>query len=286
MKDRTQTYMTVGVVAALAFSTMACGSLETALDTTEATGASTSASANDAMAASAASQLFGSSTSANLAASKVLLVKSTDSRSESYSTCDEALSDTAGPDAGTVKIGSYSAPGAYGSLNYLNQLEADGSCALEDGSANPATDQSSLVASFELVGTVDGSCTEDDGVTTIAMLPGSTGIWRNTQEYSPQIWGTFNFLINGTREITLDCTIFLGEGEEVLFADCTNDSGTVVAQDTSASCSIESGADSGADRAESQHSEEHDERHDDEDVAQGEEYPNPQKLEEYPNPQK
>lgn len=134
---------------------------------------------------------------------------------------------------------SYDA-GTYGSASYSMTVGADEFCQSPDGAENPGLgpDGRGRFVGFELTGGVPGNC--DEG-TSFTMSAGSSGIYRNTDEtddepsYHPQIFGTFNFDIDG-ESVTVDCTIFMAEDEEVLFADCSDETGVSVIQDTDVRC--------------------------------------------------
>lgn len=125
------------------------------------------------------------------------------------------------------------------------------------------------LAFFELTIDIDGSCTEfaDDGETiaatsTITMLDGSFGLWRNTDEitdengavttpsYEPEIYGHFFMAVDGSSVGELDCTIFLEESSSTDSAEddssgqitssvCTDENGIEIEQEiTNAVCEI------------------------------------------------
>lgn len=198
--------------------------------------ASPTASADDS-AGGAVAALFGPSQSASLARLKrVRTVKDTE-QGPGMTTCEEALSST--PTEGRqITIGAYGAAGKYGSDQAGVTVAASDFCALPETPTTLNTavgfDGNGLVATFVLEGDVNAGCSDS---TTIVMRAGSAGIWRNTTDYSPQVWGTFDFLVNG-EPLTLHCTFYLGSNETIQYADCSNESGTVVDQDSSASCQI------------------------------------------------
>lgn len=125
------------------------------------------------------------------------------------------------------------------------------------------------LAFFELTIDIDGSCTEfaDDGETiaatsTITMLDGSFGLWRNTDEitaengdvttpsYEPEIYGHFFMAVDGASVGELNCTIFLEESSstdseeddssgQITFSVCTDENGIEIEQEiTNAVCEI------------------------------------------------
>lgn len=191
---------------------------------TSGTNAATDTSNTDAAAAVVA-QLFSSGAGANLA-------KAASGEGQDLGdTCAFVAADLE-PSA-SVQVSGYRAVGAYGSANALLNVEADDFCTQPDGTSNSGEgpDGGGKLAAFELVGQVTGDCNG----TTVLMQSGSVGVWRNTDSYEPQIWGTFNFAVDG-ESLTLDCTLYLQGNGQVAYADCTDQNGTTVVQDSSAQC--------------------------------------------------
>lgn len=222
--------MTIAVPALVA-----CGS-------TNGTGASTDSSdATVDVAAAAAGSLF-SSGDAQLSISRGLLARFIEQASESEEgspndTCQPLIDNTdEGPEG--VDVAAYGVAGSYGSTAELVDLAEDDFCTLSDGTENEGDgpDGEGLFASFEIIDDVLFECT-DEGVSSIVMQPGSYGVWRNTAEHQPQIYGTFNYLIDGAEEISLSCTIFLGDDEEIVYANCSSAEGEVVVEESDTSCS-------------------------------------------------
>lgn len=221
-----------GLVAGMLL--VGCGSAGVGTDgSTDAT----STASNDA--AGAVALLFNAGVSGNLAKLKVA-----ESGSESQSdggngsTCEEALRGSDNSEH-PITVGAVGTPARYGSTETAVTIAEEDFCALSSSptALNTAAgfDGSGLVATFTIDGDISTSCTGD---TTIVMQAGSKGVWRNTSDYSPQVWGTFNFLVNG-EPLTLDCTLYLGADETIVFADCSDENGTVVSQDRSASCQVQ-----------------------------------------------
>lgn len=284
----TKTFLAGLAALAVALTATSCGG---ALDSasSDAEGGSTGASESSDLAAAAAGSLFSGS-GANASMSALTIPRATLARfveeaqeeqqgedqyepydeneqsDQSYDnrdcgeddpecTCAEVmgeLEDTGGPDG--ILMGAYGDEGYYGSFDAGVDLAADDFCAAPDGTENAglAFDGKGRFATFELGDEVGGTCVHSDGeVVTIAMLPGSTGVWRNTEEteddpaYAPEIYGSFTYLINGEDEITLNCTIFLDANEgpddtedTIVFADCSDENGTVVETDGGCSCEL------------------------------------------------
>ncbi len=142
--------------------------------------------------------------------------------------------DSNGPAA--VQDTLYGVAGTYGSAEDPLAITVDDFCELEDGTENSGLD---LVAAFELTDDIEGSCDNADGLEdTIVMQSGSSGVWKNTNDYSPQIFGHFNFLVNGEEELEINCTIYLAQDTEgtVEYATCTDADGELIVQDSSATC--------------------------------------------------
>lgn len=216
----------------------ACG----AADSGGTTIASDTPASGDA--AAAVAQLFGKSAS-SASLSKLKITKVEQGTPGTYDTCVEVLSGQINNEH-PINTPAYGAAATYGSQNsngqYALAVTADDFCTQADGTVNTGTgaDGKGLVAAFLLTGDVNGSCT---GGTTIVMQAGSLGVWRNRLDtdtgvsYQPEIWGNFHFLVDGVAT-QLDCTLKLGAGETIIFADCSDGSSAVVSQDTSASCQI------------------------------------------------
>lgn len=126
----------------------------------------------------------------------------------------------------------------YGSADNSITLNQNDYCQQPDGTDNTGTgpDGNGLFAAFELIGDVMGTCTNSD-VTTLTMKAESEGIFRETQAFSPQIYGSFIFEVDG-ETVEVDCTIFLVEDGSVNSADCSDENGDTVLQDTDSSCSF------------------------------------------------
>lgn len=160
---------------------------------------------------------------------------------EAY-TCASVVEETSGPEG--VAIAAYDDAGVYGSEDASVTLAAEDFCELADGTANTGDGPDGIgrFAAFEIQEDVTFDCT-DEGVSSIVMQAGSAGVFRNTLEtadapaYMPQIFGTFNYLIDGTTEISLDCTIYLDEDETIVFADCSDENGDAIVQETDTTCS-------------------------------------------------
>jgi hypothetical protein len=174
-------------------------------------------------------------------------------------TCEEVASGSAGSPTNIEQVG-YVVPGEYGSPSereYLLVVSEGDSCTDSGSTANAGKGPDNLgrVAGFTIKSDVVGKCTRtasaastgtlDATVTkateelTITMKQGSTGVWRNTTAalttvaYEPQIWGTFTMETSeGILEVR--CTIFMGSGEEIHFADCADTAtGETISQVTS-----------------------------------------------------
>jgi hypothetical protein len=225
----------------------ACGGATSTTSTS--TGSATTSSDTTGSAGAAAGALFGGSSSSSLSISTATLQRyanaALDENSEvepSNTTCDFVESD----ENENIAMDTYGDEGIYGSEDYSVDVTADDFCTQPDGTDNEGDD---LFATFEIEEAVTGTCTGDDGDFTVAMEAGSAGVWRNTDEYYPEIYGNFIYLITDAAtgaesEVAVDCTIYLGEDEDVLFADCTDEDGAIIEQTEDASCEFDAGDDS------------------------------------------
>lgn len=202
-----------------------------------------------ANAAAVAASLFGAGGSSGSAVVKLKWSheEGGDCSGDPGCTCEQALSGSVDHEH-PIEDGAYDLPGVYGSAENPIDVSEEDFCSLPDGTVNDGMgpDGWGRLATFELTGDIEASCENGDGsVTTIAMQAGSAGLWRNTDatddepSYEPQIFGTFNYLIDGSETVTLDCTIYLTGDETMAYANCSDDSGTVVEQAAEADCQIE-----------------------------------------------
>lgn len=150
-------------------------------------------------------------------------------------TCSSLDSDQNDPEG--VTTSPYNDPGTYGASETAVTVEETDFCELPDGTANEGDD---LFAGFELTGNVEGDCVLEDGTEVlVTMAEGSYGIWRNTDEYEPEIYGRFNYEFEDGSTLEVDCTIFLGDDGQVVSADCADDNGLVIETDNEATCSFD-----------------------------------------------
>lgn len=200
-------------------------------------------------AAAAAASVFGNGLGgSNLVISSQLLNKYVEvalqESEESQISCEDDVNCTCVEDFSSegpqqVTTTGFADEGTYGSSSDPLTVTADDFCTQPDGEANTGNgaDGAGLVAAFEISDAVNGACQDEEGDTfTVSMLSGSSGIYRETNDYHPQIWGQFLFEVEDEGQIQVDCTIFLGENEEVLSASCTDESGEVVSQDDASTC--------------------------------------------------
>ncbi|MBI4238031.1 MAG: hypothetical protein HY696_06390 [Deltaproteobacteria bacterium] len=144
-----------------------------------------------------------------------------------------------------VSVAAFNDPGTYGADNAGITVLTDHFCTQPDGTANSGLGPDGLgrLAGFVLTGDVNTSCALGSTSTPVVMKTGSHGIWRNTDTnaegvaYQPQIFGTFTFSVNGT-EVIYDCTIYLGNDERIVFASCSDESGSAVSLESDASCQV------------------------------------------------
>lgn len=118
--------------------------------------------------------------------------------------------------------------GTYGNVagGDIVTVDQDDFCVGDDGVANEGDD---LFASFTLRQTVTGTCTDD---TTISMTAG-TGIWRNTDDCFPEIYGSFTMNINDC-----DVHICMGEDQTVGSDSSVSCGGQVVSVNTEVECTL------------------------------------------------
>jgi hypothetical protein len=212
-------FVTMGVCALALL--LHCGSSST---TTTAT---TSTTQN---AASAVGAVFGSSSSSSISRDVLemlaqLVVKQATAQ-ESNSTCDNVSESP-----GNVTSTATGAAGSHGAASDQVTVTADGSfCTQSDGSTANTNTDNLLFASFTLA-----SATVTCGSDSLTMT--GTGVYRNRPDLTPalypQIYGAF--VIDGE---TVDCSIGLGESENVLSSACTDSGGTAV-DVISTTCSID-----------------------------------------------
>lgn len=226
---------------------VACGQTTTGDATTTSTTdttSSTATSGNLDSAASAAGALFSGGAQSSLSVPQQALVRFVEEaqeegwgspyeNDENY-TC-ASIDSSEQPE--NVTTTGYGDPGEYGSENQSITVAEEDFCFLPDGTANTGTgpDGEGRLGAFELIGDVNFSCDGVDEPGEVIMQAGSFGVWRNTGEYQPQIYGAFNFLVDG-EEYIVSCTIFLNEDEEMEYADCTDENGNSVAQESDTSC--------------------------------------------------
>lgn len=214
---------------------LACGSLEE-------TPSSTSSSSGLEVAAVAVGSLFSGTGSSALVIHQglqnVAHPEFQDPNDPQY-TCTQVLSGAQDQEH-PILTAAFGEVGTYGSLNESITVIATDFCTQPDGTENEGLGSDGLgrFATFELIGEVSGDCTDEEGnPQSIAMEAGSSGIWRNTEDYYPQIYGTFTIKV-GEESVVVDCTIYLDENETAVFADCSDENGESVVQETSASCNF------------------------------------------------
>lgn len=245
----------LGVMAMTAL--MACSGAA-GTDATDDTSATDDSAVTD-NASSAVTAVFGGSDSSGNLVKKLTLTKGMlvrmveaaeqegqpslecDQENDPYCTC---ASIGYGPsDVNTSASGDAGTYGASGSS--LTVVEGD-FCALADGTETSGlgSDGEGRVASFEINQDIDVSCQSDeDSSVTVTMLAGSSGIFRNTADYMPQIFGSFVFSIPGGDENAIDCTIYLLEDGTPEYANCSDANGEEVYQSDDSNCEFEHGDD-------------------------------------------
>lgn len=118
----------------------------------------------------------------------------------------------------------YGSAGTYGAVGHQITVTAEDFCTLEDGTANAGTgpDGNGRLAQFR-VGVVTATCAADGSDDTYVAMRSGMGIYRNTEESLPEIYGTFT-----VAGLELDCTIYLGEDGAATLSVCTDEAGDEV----------------------------------------------------------
>jgi hypothetical protein len=243
-----QTMSILSVVAITALT--ACGGATSESAATSSTESSDNVSDSTV---SAVASLFGSGATANVSANltissdviKKLVDEAQDEEGQGYDGEEQdgeyreydmclEFADDSHPEPENVNTSAFGAAGTYGAEgNSITVTEAD-FCTMPDGTPNSGDD---LVAAFEIADDVSASCTDaEDSVTTVTMQAGSMGVYRNTDEYFPQIYGSFVMVTDNDIETVVNCTIFLNEDGTTDFASCTDENGATVEQSDETSC--------------------------------------------------
>ena len=145
--------------------------------------------------------------------------------------------DDVGPEG--VDVSAFGEAGTYGASSASITVGEEDFCTLSDGTENTGEgpDDEGKVAAFEITDTVSGTCTgEGESESTVEMLAGSSGVFRNSGGYMPEIYGTFSVAADGGEAVDVDCTIYLNEDGSVDFAECTDENGDEVEQTDATDC--------------------------------------------------
>lgn len=146
-----------------------------------------------------------------------------------------------------ITVSYFGDPGDYGSTTASITVAEDDFCRLPDGTENTGLgpDDNGLFAAFEVIATVQGSCVDDTETVDFSMASGSFGIYRDFSTMGTSdggyinVYGTFIIDVDGT-ETEVNCTMNVGnQDEEVILADCSDEDGNAVTQDTEANCEFE-----------------------------------------------
>ncbi len=118
--------------------------------------------------------------------------------------------------------------GTYGSSSESVTVTADDDC---------ESDAENAFASFTLTEDVEGDCSSGGNVT---MKSGSSGIFRNTSDYVPEIYGTFSFVAGGTTYTDVKCTIRMNGSGTIVAAEssCEDSAGGALSLTSSDTCSF------------------------------------------------
>lgn len=239
----------------------ACGSATTPADTADQSDATTGQEAGPAIAA-----LFapgGAGSSLVKSAIKKVGFEGGCGESDPHCTCEEAQSVEVSDDH---QIQHY----LYPQPEHIRATYGDPTDAITHNSeyfcANPETgaentgmgpDGLGRLAAFELTVDIDGTCvttTVDDtgdvvstATSEISMLAGSYGLWRNTDDYEPEVYATFDLALDGEALGVVNCTLFIeseddsGDNEAILSASCSYADGTPIEDSAfvSSECSVD-----------------------------------------------
>lgn len=146
-----------------------------------------------------------------------------------------------------ITVSYFGDAGEYGSVTESITVEEDDFCRLSDGTDNTGfgPDDNGLFAAFEVIAAVEGSCVDGEETIDFAMAPGSFGIYRDLSETNTwadsyiNVYGTFTIDVDGT-QTEVNCAMNVsGQDEDVVFADCSDEDGNIVTQDTEANCEFE-----------------------------------------------
>lgn len=123
--------------------------------------------------------------------------------------------------------------GTYGAEGDNITVTADDFCQDADGeNSGEGTDGGGLFASYTLNSDVTATC-DDDTTLTMAGGSDSSGIWRNTDDCFPEIFG--NFSIDGT---VVSCHLCLGENQTVGSNSTCSTGGSAVSLASEVSCNL------------------------------------------------
>lgn len=150
-------------------------------------------------------------------------------------TCGEFENSSTGSGPEHVTTFANGTAGTYGAAgNTVTVTEAD-FCQDEGGDQNSGNgpDENGLFAAFQ-VSNVTISC--NDGSDDVTMS--GSGIFRNlpSQNIFPQIFGQFQ-----SGGSTFNCSISLGESEEIISASCSDDQGATIEQSSGVTCTADAG---------------------------------------------
>lgn len=223
------------LVFMLVTNLMSCSGTGTVTSTSSSSSSSDTATNTDtesssppslALAASAIAGVFSSIASNTTNLVRLTLVD------ESANVCGTGASD---PDS--VESLAYGFAGTYGAADHDMEVDTDDYCELEDGTGNTGTgpDSDGLFRSFRV--SIATSVCGDAGETTNVYLRSGEGIYRNTADYYPEIYGSFT--VAGTE---LNCTIKLNEDGSTAESYCTDsDNNLIEVTDPSINCVLTPG---------------------------------------------
>lgn len=222
----------VVIVAALYFCLSCAGTAGS--DTSSATSSADSGTTTGATAETAEPEGLAFATTAVMSVFANLSGASSQNLKYALADPTQDVCGTSAPDPDGVESQGYGDAGTYGAVGYETTVTANDYCTDASGTSNTGTgpDGDGLFRSFR-VSIATATCA--GGATHVYLREGS-GIFRNTSDHFPEIYGTFT--VAGQ---DLDCTIKLNEDGTADEAHCTDSSGVEVVAEGSGNCTLTPG---------------------------------------------
>lgn len=138
---------------------------------------------------------------------------------------------------GKVFVSGRGTSGTFGAENDSITLTADDFCQSEDGVDQTSEDESAgeRFAQFTFLDTVIGNCDLNGEASTITMARGS-GVLRNTDDFFPEIYGTFEI-----GEAISRCTLRLNNDGAIIseMSSCTAENGDAISLSSDLTCAMD-----------------------------------------------